>query len=68
MKTKQFTNFTISMTADSKAKKKLSNNVTITIDADNVSVDSKISLRDAHALRKWLDENLPQESKPTAQQ
>ena len=59
MKKRTFSGFSVALKTDSKRKQRLSNHLKIEIDTDRTSVSSKLNLREARALQKWLNDNIP---------
>lgn len=62
-----FSGFNVALKTGSKRKKRLSNHLKIEIDTDRTSVSQKLTIREARALQKWLNDNIPVSS-ATAQQ
>lgn len=58
-KEKSFSGFSVGLATGSKRKQRLSNHLRIEIDDDRVSTSQKLTLREARALQKWLNDNLP---------
>ena len=56
---KSFSGFSVGLKVGSKRKQRLSNHFRISIDDDRVSSTQKLTLRQARALQKFLNENLP---------
>ncbi len=56
--TKKFSTFSIALRRDDVGKKKMSNSLTIEVPNDRTSTSIKLSLREAEALKNFLDKNL----------
>lgn len=61
-RTKTFSGFSVSLKTDSKLKKRLSNHLQISIETEPVSLSQRLTIREAQALRKWLNDELATES------
>jgi hypothetical protein len=55
---KKFSTFSIALSRDEVGKKKMSNSLTIEVPNDRTSTSIKLSLREAEALKNFLDKNL----------
>lgn len=62
VKQRSFSGFNVSLQTGSRRKQRLSNHLAIEVDADKASVQQKLTLREARALQRWLNDNLPVES------
>lgn len=59
IKEKEFSGFSVGLKVGSKRKQRLSNHLRISIEDERVSTSQKLTLRQARALQKWLNDNLP---------
>ncbi len=59
---KSFSGFTVSLNTESKSKKRLSNHLQIAIETEPVTISQRLTIRDAQALRKWLNDELGNET------
>lgn len=57
-KEKNFTGFSVGLKTGSKHKKRLSNHLRIEVDTTRTTISQKLTLREARALQKWLNDNL----------
>jgi hypothetical protein len=56
--TKTFSTFSVALNRDDAKKKKMSNSITIEVPNDRTSTKIVLSLREAEALKNFLDKNL----------
>ena len=66
LKQKTFRGFNVALNTESKRKKRLSNHLRIEIDTNRTTVAQKLTLREARALQRWLNDNLPDSSATVA--
>lgn len=64
-KSKNFSSFDVSIKTGSKRKKRLSNHLEIRVNGDRASVSQKLTIREARALQKFLNDNLSTSSSGT---
>jgi hypothetical protein len=67
VKTKNFSNFSVQLKENKTAKKKLSNSLSITFRDDSSEITKRIPLREARALKNWLNKNVQDSEKISAQ-
>jgi hypothetical protein len=65
-KEKSFSGFSVGLATGSKRKQRLSNHLRIEIEDDRVATSQKLTLREARALQKWLNDNLPVSTSSTS--
>lgn len=65
-KEKSFSSFSVGLRTGSKRKQRLSNHLKINIEDDRVTTSQKLTLREARALKKWLNDNLPDNASSTS--
>lgn len=77
-KEKTFAGFSVGLATGSKRKQRLSNHLRIEIDqplskhlrikldGDRATISQKLTLREARALQKWLNDNLPESTSSTS--
>lgn len=58
-KQKNFSGFNVALKTGSRRKQRLSNHLRIEIDTPKTTVGAKLTIREARALQKWLNDNLP---------
>jgi len=56
--TKQYSGFEVSLAKDSKRKQTLSNKLAIRVPGERSDVELRLTLRQARALKKFLNENI----------
>ena len=61
IKTKSFSGFGIALSMGSKRKQRLSNYLRIDVESDRASISQRLTIREAKALQKWLNDNLGSE-------
>jgi hypothetical protein len=67
VKKKSFSNFSVSVKRNKTAKKKLSNSFSITFFDDSSEITKRIPIREARALKNWLNKNVPDSVTKTAE-
>ena len=64
---RNFSGFNVALKTGSKQKQRLSNHLKIEFDTDRTSVSQKLTIREARALQKWLNDNIPSNASSTSQ-
>lgn len=58
IKRKDFSGFSVALKTDSRRKQRLSNYLNIEIETDRSVTSQRLTIREARALQRWLNENL----------
>lgn len=61
-KKKSFSGFSVGLRTGSRRKQRLSNHLRIDVDGDRTTTSHKLTLREARALQRWLNNHLSDDS------
>jgi hypothetical protein len=65
IKRKEFTGFSVALRTDSRRKQRLSNYLNIEIETDRSVTSQRLTIREARALQRWLNDNLDTQNDST---